>query len=310
MMMMMMMMMIIIIIIISASSISQDCQQCWRFHRGFTVEGWLENCLSWAQFQSWGLEVNLSEGILLLPAKTSLESLVVSSRSLSVTSILLAFNTGKCYSNWNEGGNRSSMQRRGQKEKVGFPITFFETCEARCNGGRDIWGQFHIRVWAPGQVTCHLWDAFLPAHPPVTASFRRWRQDALPRASSGPDTSCGRESSRESGCVKTWNDWLLSVRKVLYGPVSTHTSLWTPSELNFWDAPFPASHLEQTQSPHFTLPLTSPLLLTSYQNEAGEWLISVDGKTAFRDKREPLVYMALFRQTSVMNWMEPDGGTL
>ena len=67
------------------------------------------------------------------------------------------------------------------------------------------------------------------AHPSVTASLKWRRQDTVPRTSSGPNMSYGRESLQRKQAHDDINrnkDWLFSVNDVLHDPVSAHTSLW------------------------------------------------------------------------------------
>lgn len=171
---------------------------------------------------------------------------------------------------------------------MGFPIPFFETCEERYNRGQRYLGLSSYLYMSPRPGDKSPLRCFpTTAHPSVTASLKWWRQDTVPRTSSGPNTSYGRESLQRKQAhddIKQNKDWLFSASDGLHDPVSAHTSLWTPwAELLGWAL----SSQPPSASPVSSLLSPPPITTGHYQNEAGEWLLLVDSK--IRDKREPLV---------------------
>lgn len=165
---------------------------------------------------------------------------------------------------------------------MGFPIPFFETCEERYNRGQRYLGLSSYLYMSPRPVTNHLWDAFPPL--PIlqllhhsSGGGRIQFQEHLLDPTRPMVEKASRESRHMMTSNKTRTDCFLRVMSSM--TLSVLTPLSGLPELNFWDELFPASHLQQTQAPHFTLSLPSPLAATEMKLVNDWYLLTVKSET-------------------------------
>lgn len=174
------------------------------------------------------------------------------------------------------GKRKAACRDEDRKKRWGFPIPFFETCEERCNRGQRYLGAKFLSVYEPqARVTNHLWDAFPPL--PIlqllhhsSGGGRIQFQEHLLDPTCPMVEKASRESRRMMTSTETRTDcflWMMSSMTL-----SVLTPLSGCSELNFRDELFPASHLQQTQSPHFAVPLPSPL--TAHKLPKWSWWVT------------------------------------